>query len=128
MSHSGQSNFAVGPKDSSAADSRELLANQVGAYSGTRAALEPPGQYFLGVEADGSWALTIMEPGQLSQKEHGPYQFQGRGPDVPAVFRLDSGKVDTSLSHQGTSNFAVLLYDVTRGARVDLLANEIGTW
>ena len=128
MSHSGQSNFAVLLKDSSSGDSRELLANEIGAYSGTRAALEPPGKYFLDVEADGSWALTVMEPGHLPHKEQGPYQFQGRGPDVAAVFRLDSGRVDISLAHQGTSNFAVVLYDVTRDARVDLLANEIGTW
>ena len=105
-----------------------LLDNEVGAYSGTRAALEPPGQSFLDVEADGSWAPKVMEPGHLPQKERGPYQFQGRGPDVPAMFRLDSGRVDFSLSHQGTSNFAILLYDVTRGARVDLLANEMDAW
>ena len=74
------------------------------------------------------WALTVMEPGHLPQKERGPYQFQGRGPDVPAVFKLESGRVDISLAHQGTRNFVVWLYDVTRGARVALLANEIGTW
>lgn len=128
MSHAGSSNFAVWLKQAATGKGEDLLANEIGSYSGTRMSHLRPGEYFFDIDADGPWSLTVMEPAHLPAQRQPPYRFSGRGPSVPALFFLEAGRADFALTHDGESNFAVVLYDIGRSSSEGLLANEIGNW
>lgn len=128
MSHTGRSNFAVWLKQAATGEGEDLLANEIGSYSGTRMAHLRPGEYFFDIDADGPWSLNVMEPAHLPAQKQPPYRFSGRGPGVPALFFLEPGRVDFALTHDGDSNFVVALYDIGRSRSEELLANEIGNW
>lgn len=53
IKHTGTSNFAIW---SYSLDGADLLANEIGAYSGE--VIIPPGTYVLAITADGAWSLT----------------------------------------------------------------------
>ncbi len=52
-------------------------------------------------------------------------EFSGHGNEATQPFRLDSGLIRCSYTHDGESNFIVYLLD-SQGDAVALLANEIG--
>lgn len=128
MSHTGSGNFAVWLKHATTGKGEDLLANEIGSYTGTRMSHLQPGEYFFDIDADGPWSLTVMEPAHLPAQKQPPYRFSGRGPAVPGIFFLESGRADFALTHDGDSNFAVVLYDVGRSRSEEMLANEIGNW
>lgn len=127
MVFSGEGNFIVWVKNALTGESVELLANEIGAYDGRRAALVEPGWYFLEIDADGAWTVGVLPTAQVGSTNL-PVTFTGSGPDVPAQFQSSGGRVDFTVQYQGESNFIVWLYDVTNKETVDLLANEIGSW
>ena len=55
-----------------------------------------------------------------------PIEFSGHGDDVSPEFILEGGITIITITHDGRSNFAIWLYDIGTGERVDLLVNEIG--
>lgn len=128
MSYAAGSNFTVWLKNAASGENEDLLANDIGAYRGSRAALVPAGRYFFDVDASGAWQIKVLEAAHLPQDSAPPYQYSGNGSAVPATFLLQAGRADFALTHSGRSNFAVWLYDVNRKRRIDLLANEIGPW
>ena len=109
----GQSNFVVWAHDSRG--SSDLLVNEIGPYSGSRW-LVGDEEYFLEVDADGSWRVEFRSIGP----EQPP--FSGSGDYVTGAFE-PSGRV-VEYSHTGSSNFAVWAH--CEGGS-DLLANEIGS-
>ena len=132
MHHSGSSNFAVWLYDTNG-KAVDLLANEIGAYSGT--ALEgvhadsmdaAPGTYLLEVTADGAWEITVQQPTYTSG-ESLPWRDDETGDAVTGPFQLPTGTIEFTLSHNGSSNFIVWLYS-TNGEARELLANEIGTY
>lgn len=132
MTYSGASNFAV-TLYTSAGEYVELLANEIGSYSGSslvgvsgEVVGTSAGQHYLDVTASGPWTVTVEQP-RASSASPIPVTLVGKGADVPAPFTLPSGSVKVTMTHDGSSNFAVTLYDA-KGGYVDLLANEIGSY
>ncbi len=132
MSYSGASNFAV-TLYTSAGEYVDLLANEIGSYSGSslvgvsgEAVGTSAGQHYLEVTASGPWTVVVEQP-RVSTASPIPVTLSGKGADVPAPFALQSGSVKVTMTHDGSSNFAVTLYD-GQGGYVDLLANEIGPY
>ena len=122
MTHDGDSNFAVVVLDAANAPTGDLLANTIGAHTGTAAfgltALsgEPAN---LQITADGNWTITIAP---LASAPALPESGTGDG-----VFRHDGDATIWAMTHDGESNFAVLQH--TDGLiGVNLLVNEIGAY
>jgi hypothetical protein len=132
MTYNGPSNFAV-TLYSSAGEYVDLLANEIGSYSGSslvgvsgESVGTSAGQHYLEVSASGPWTVVVEQP-RVSSASSIPVTLSGKGADVPAPFTLPSGSVKFTMTHEGSSNFAVTLYDAN-GDYVDLLANEIGSY
>ena len=119
MSHKGNSNFAIWLYTGSGSR-KQLLVNEIGNYQGTVAIEDKIENGYLEIEADGQWSIVIE---QLTQT--GTANLSGRGDCVSPLFTLPQGIQIISMKHNGSSNFAIWLFDDT-GARCDLLANEIG--
>jgi hypothetical protein len=133
MVHRGTSNFIVWLYDTETGERVDLLANVIGSYDGSvvvgvtgESTGATPGEHLLDIDADGSWEVTIEQPRPVTAPS-APQTFTGTGPAVPQPFRLEAGTAIFHMSHQGTSNFAIWLYD-RDGHRVELLVNEIGTF
>jgi hypothetical protein len=119
-SHNGGSNFAVQLQDENGND-LELLVNEIGNYTGkTFAEIPNDGNYYLNVTADGSWNFNIYQTPPTDIVD-APTTLKGSGDDV-VFYNTTSGNHKFSFTHQGESNFAVLL----NGS--DLLVNEIGNY
>jgi hypothetical protein len=58
MSYSGNHNFAIWVKDAQG-DKIDLIANEIGSYSGKKSERMGPGTYYLDVTASGPWTVTI---------------------------------------------------------------------
>lgn len=61
MSYKGSGNFAIWLKDSRG-ESVDLLANEIGSYSGRKSERIETGKYYLDVSASGPWSITITSP------------------------------------------------------------------
>ena len=59
MQYSGAHNFAVILKDSNG-EWIDLLANEIGSYSGRKSAVLRTGTYYLDVTASGPWSIDIL--------------------------------------------------------------------
>ncbi|WNB92635.1 hypothetical protein [Bacillus sp. NEB1478] len=119
-SHTGGSNFAVQLQDENGND-MELLVNEIGNYKGkTFAQIPNDGDYFLNVTADGTWNFNIYQTPPVDIPD-APTTLTGSGDDV-VFFNTSSGNHKFTFTHQGESNFAVLLNGE------DLLVNEIGNY
>lgn len=118
ITHDGASNFAVFAYP--AEGRRDLLVNEIGAYSGTRPLgwLELP-IVDIEVQADGIWTFTVLP---LSEAPHPGTSIEGSG-DAVLNFNDVDGRA-LRVSHDGSSNFAVLAY----GDRRSVMINEIGTY
>jgi hypothetical protein len=119
-SHRGSSNFVVWLRGSS----DDLLVNEIGRYTGTRAAGVGGGTFLLDVEADGAWDLVVREP--RNQPPSAERVFSGASSGMIDFLALD-GLHTIAASHRGRSNFVVWLYDES-GNQLDLIVNEIGAY
>ena len=61
MQHDGSYNFIVWLLDYNTGDKIELLANEIGEFSGTVATGLDPGKYILSINADGNWHIIVTE-------------------------------------------------------------------
>jgi len=61
LSHNGSANFIVTLMNRKG-EWVDLLVNEIGSYSGSRAVRAPyAGIYWLGIEADGDWTATVTQ-------------------------------------------------------------------
>jgi hypothetical protein len=116
FTHNGRSNFSVIAYGSG--DDRELLVNEIGAYQGVR--WLPPGAYTIEIDADGAWTMVVAP---IGADDAAAGALQGTGDYVSGIFIAERGRDAYTFTHDGTSNFAVLLMCETGR---DLLMNEIG--
>lgn len=121
--HAGESNFIVWLLDNEG-NNVELIANEIGVYSGTRGFGVSQGQYLLDIDADGSWQIKIQQPRPTSGASP-PQTETGAGDNVIGPLQLSSGLARFDSQHAGESNFIVWLFRAD-GERVALLVNEIG--
>lgn len=117
MTHNGSSNFIIW---SNTSDFRrlDLLANKIGAYSGTRV-VESRTATKLEIRADGAWSVTIDVAARAPEMT-GMYSGSG-----DRVLRYNLGAATLRLINSGTSNFIIRSY-LESGRTGDFLANEIG--
>lgn len=126
LTHDGDSNFAIELYDSRG-DYIELLVNEIGRYGGeTVVGIEETGDYVLNVEADGNWRAEVTQDVPTAGRDV-PATFSGTGADASPFLELETGLWRFTMTHDGSSNFAVWLFDAD-GNRIDLLANEIGRY
>lgn len=130
MTHDGESNFSVVSKTSND-DYIDLLANEIGPYSGTMIQELGTSSWMkkkLGlfeVEADGNWTIEI-KPLSKAQKWNGK-PLSGSGDLVVQVPKKTKPGNRLIMSHVGDSNFTVITYS-SKGKYMDLKANEIGDY
>lgn len=133
MKHSGSSNFAVKLYNDTG-EYVELLANEIGIYDGaTMIGVKSdnivgaqPGKHYLDIDADGAWNITIGQP-RVASGSALPQTMSGSGPSVSIPLQLAAGTVIFNMTHDGSSNFAVILWS-DDGEYEDLIANEIGAY
>jgi hypothetical protein len=85
-----------------------------------------PGKYFLRVEADGAWDVTIEQP----RVDHGsslPITVGGRGTNISSPLDLESSKVTFNMTHSGSSSFEARLW-ADDGGFIGLLADGLGNY
>jgi hypothetical protein len=127
FNHNGGGNFAIWLYQASTGERLDLLVNEIGPWTG-RHAIEIPvsGDYVFEVTAGGDWAIEIIQPTPLNwQSVNAPYEVSGAGSDVVLFVYLEPGLRRVTATHDGSSNFAVWVYNSDASAR-DLLYNEIG--
>ena len=127
MTYHGSDNFIVWLMDGNTGQNVELLANQIGSFSGSKAVgITSDGDYILNVQSNGPWTVTIKQPRQAATQSS-PLTLQGTGQQVSEMFSLDEGLKTFDMTYHGSDNFIVWLMD-GQGNRVDLLANQIGSF
>jgi len=127
MTHDGGSNFAIVLMNDQG-EQIELLVNEIGGFNGAKAVgIEQAGTYILDITADGNWTVLIEQPMAPPSAPAPPQTFTGRGQQVSPMFILDSGLAIFRMTHDGNSNFAILLLD-DKGDWIELLVNEIGAF
>ncbi len=123
MSYSGESNFIVWLVNSSG-EKKELLANEIGTFTGTKGVGLDKGDFVLEVQGEGSWSVTVEQPRPTSVEEK--TSFSGTGQSLAGPFKL-SGSKTFAMTHTGSSNFIVKILG-SDGKLKDLLANKIGDY
>jgi hypothetical protein len=120
FTHKGSRNFIVqsyGPDDK-----KDFLVNTIGNYTGIRP-MFGEGEWYLEINADGAWTVTIEPIGPESGAAQG---IEGHGDYVSGVFEpTKTGNVPYNLKHTGKRNFIVQL--ICAGGQ-DFVANEIGAF
>lgn len=71
--------------------------------------------------------LPIPEAPETDAGERLPVEKSGTGDNGVGPLYLNAGLLRVNLTHNGTSNFAVVLYSAS-GERIGLLVNEIGAY
>ena len=123
IANRGSANFVVWSigADGSTLD---LLVNVIGNYSGTVIFDTGSGEHSVAfkVESSGSWTITV-KPIQAARLWDGVSKLTGRGDDVVLLQEPIVGLTTATITHSGSSNFAVWSYS---DSGRDLLVNEIG--
>jgi hypothetical protein len=120
LTHDGSSNFAIFSLDDNLAQ-QDLIVNTIGSYQGTVLFNAGFGgdPSSLEITADGNWTVTMKSV--LSLRQFTGASITGAGDDVVLYF----GKAaPATITHDGSSNFAVWLY----GDSTELVVNEIGPY
>lgn len=78
------------------------------------------------IETTSSEQETIVVPESTSQLESS--ELSEDGTEATSTFRLEKGLSKFTMTHDGSSNFIVWLIDANTGQKLDLLANEIGSF
>lgn len=120
LTHNGTSNFIVWGLNSKMEET-DLLANGIGAYSGTVLFDESSNSTRLKITADGAWSVTIR-PTSAAPKVSGKFAT-GHG---DSVLNWGGSASTAHATHDGQSNFIIWAYD--NAGNADLLVNEIGPY
>lgn len=59
MTHQGNHNFIIKLLDSSTGEPQQIIVNEIGSFTGSKAFNAPEGIYVLDVTADGPWTVKI---------------------------------------------------------------------
>jgi hypothetical protein len=121
--YNGGGNFAVWTVDSTGAKT-DLLVNEIGAYGGTVLFDEDGHSSAFSVLASGPWSITV-KPIEMARKWTQGSNLGGQGDDVVVLEPPTSGLTSTTITHTGSSNFAVWSWSLYGR---DLLVNEIGSY
>lgn len=124
FSHQGAGYFGVTLLDAQG-EPAALIANDVGAVGGSKAAHVGAGEYLLDVTADGPWTVRVTQPAPAGDAPGLPVRFEGTGPTASPFFVAPGGLLRFEFSHQGDGYFGVTLLNA-QGRPVDLVANELG--
>lgn len=122
FTHSGSLNFIVHLVDRNS--QIDYLVNAIGSFDGSKAqGIKIAGSYYLDIQSDGKWTITIQQPRPTTA----PYTttLHGKGQAATQLFSMQSGLKTITMTHDGTSNFTVLLLD-REGNVVEYMVNEIG--
>ena len=123
--YTGDSNFIVHLLNSNG-DEIDLIANEIDAYTGSKAVSIPSdGSYLFNVNSSGTWSIAITQPRPTTASA--TTIFSGKGSTATPIFSLSAGLHTFSVTHDGESNIIVHLLD-SNGKEVELLANEIGAY
>jgi len=126
--HSGTSNFIVELINDSTGETEDILINEIGEVSGAVGTGLSDNQYFLDVDADGSWTIDLGEP-FAPEGEWGvpPASIQGQEKDVYGEVEIND-RVTFSAQHDGDSNFIVEVWDEMNSGPFanEIVFNEIG--
>jgi hypothetical protein len=126
MTYKGSSNFAPTLLDGADGETVDLLANEIGQFTGSKAVgIKREGQYLIDVTASGPWTIAIEQP--RASDAPATRSFSGTTQEATALFSLKKGLNTFKMNHAGKGNWAPTLLDA-RGEVVDLLANEIGSF
>jgi hypothetical protein len=122
FTHAGDSNFIADILNTDGTYETNVV-NEIGITDGSKACYFKKGIYLLRVNADGNWSIKYenLNTKDVSTKT----SFSGEGMAATPLFKLNSGLKIFDITHAGTSNFIVYLYD-EEGNLIDLLANAIG--
>lgn len=123
MQYSGSSNFAVNVIDASNQATGDLLANEIGSWTGNapfgiNSFGEAPAK--LEVTGQGSWTIKIA-PLSTAKRIGVPGAGKGTG-----TFLYTGDVSDWTMTHKGSSNFSVIT--IGTDGTSDLLVNEIGKY
>ncbi|MBA3416499.1 MAG: hypothetical protein H0U10_14860 [Chloroflexia bacterium] len=125
LSHEGSANFAVLLYDEQG-EIVDLLVNTIGSFGGSAAiGLPEGGEYIANITADGPWQIEIDQ--SIGNVLTPPASLSGSGSTASQFVQLEPGLARFSMSHEGDSNFAIVVYR-DDGTYVDLLVNEIGNY
>ncbi len=126
LSHQDNSNFIVWAADKNASRI-DLVANEIGNYSGTVLLNLSPGEVlnYFEVTADGSWLLEVK--GLKKAPNWKGKSYSGFGDQVIELKKALSSNTLLNLSHTGSSNFIVWTYD-NNGKKLELKINKIGAY
>lgn len=123
----GSDNFIVYLMDGETGQNIDLIANEIGSSNSSKSVgITADGDYILNVEANGPWTVTITQP-RKSATQSAPLTLQGTGNQASELFTLDNGLRMFNMDYHGSDNFIVFLMD-DQGNRIDLLANQIGSF
>lgn len=126
MKHDGTSNFAIVLYGANG-EYIDLLVNTIGQFDGSKlSSIDTKGEYLLDVSADGNWEVEIKQPRPSIGKQV-PLTLSGTGQKASEIFYLNTGMARFEMKHDGTSNFAIVLYSAD-GKYIDLLVNTIGSF
>lgn len=126
LTNNGKSNFIVKFYESSNDSYGDLLANEIGSYSGSVVIRDGETTAItngmLEIKSSGSWTIKFERiSGSINGKT-----ISGKGDMVTGWFVGDGTRQVATFTNSGSSNFIVRVYD-QYGNR-DLLVNEIGSY
>ena len=128
IQYTGTSYLSVWLKDGQGKN-LDLLASEIGSYSGKSSAKLESGEYYLEVSTSGPWTIEITPSvTQIQPKSGGNLiTLSGSGDDVKRFSATGTGQRIFSIQYTGTSYFSVWLKD-GQGENLDLLASNIGSY
>ena len=128
LTHAGKHNFITKFYYGDGQYDYQLLTNEIGKYSGTRALYKHGGKAvtngMIQVRADGAWTVTIDKISSPCTTK-----INGNGTIVTGLIPITNARNVITLTHTGSSNFIVKIFKENGGKYdYELLANEIGNY
>ena len=121
LTHEGSQNFVV---QYGTADNQNLLVNEIGEFSGSKAVGLPVGDYTLDIATRGRWSVNI-DQSVPTEAPLPPKKLEGTGATASEFFSLKAGPARFRLTYNGTGLFAPQLINAADGTVITLLANEL---
>jgi hypothetical protein len=125
ITHNGEGHFAVWALTPSGKED-DLLANQIGAYKGTKAfntsTSNKTGAF--SIKADGAWTLQVLP---LSKTRSWSITSRGTGDDALRLSSTSRGLHRMKIRHTGDGHFAVWTLDAN-GRLNNLAVNKVGSY
>lgn len=121
LTHEGRQNFVV---QFGQGDTMQLLVNEIGPFSGSKAVGLPVGTYTLDVATRGQWTVKI-DQSVPTEAPAPPKKLEGQGAAASDFFSLKAGPARFRLTYDGEGLFAPQLIKASDGTVITLLANEL---